>query len=292
MRTRGQGARCHDERRRLRRRRGVHHPRVRVPRRRPPQILGLVWQAPQDDRHGVRALTPGDRHHGARRHEALRIRRGIVTSLETDILGGTVVWLRKRAGRTTTTRTSTWVLRRTSRRGRSSRRATSSASSVTPATRRAARHASRCQIHPDGGAPVNPYPLLKVADALRPRKPPPTGRAALVACGGHRHRRDGRRTLRSRRAVRGGREVLRGLSAVARDHNRAVASPDRGRRRPRACARSVDLRGRLGPFARSKRLRMVRTIWPDPAHARPLRAPGARRSPALALGPHRRGRAD
>lgn len=31
---------------------------------------------------------------------------------------------------------------------------------------------------------------------------------------------------------------------------------------------SVDLRGRLGPFARSKRLRMVRTAADEPTHAR------------------------
>lgn len=31
---------------------------------------------------------------------------------------------------------------------------------------------------------------------------------------------------------------------------------------------SVDLRGRLGPFARAKRLRMVRTVGDDPDHAR------------------------
>jgi hypothetical protein len=31
---------------------------------------------------------------------------------------------------------------------------------------------------------------------------------------------------------------------------------------------SVDLRGRLGPFARSKRLRMVRTAAEEPTHAR------------------------
>ena len=31
---------------------------------------------------------------------------------------------------------------------------------------------------------------------------------------------------------------------------------------------SVDLRGRLGPFARSKRLRMVRTVNDEPRHAR------------------------
>jgi hypothetical protein len=31
---------------------------------------------------------------------------------------------------------------------------------------------------------------------------------------------------------------------------------------------SVDLRGRLGPFARAKRLRMVRTVHAPPSHAR------------------------
>jgi ribosome-associated toxin RatA of RatAB toxin-antitoxin module len=31
---------------------------------------------------------------------------------------------------------------------------------------------------------------------------------------------------------------------------------------------SVDLRGRLGPFARAKRLRMVRTVHDEPRHAR------------------------
>ncbi len=31
---------------------------------------------------------------------------------------------------------------------------------------------------------------------------------------------------------------------------------------------SVDLRGRLGPFARAKRLRMVRTVHQPPTHAR------------------------
>jgi hypothetical protein len=31
---------------------------------------------------------------------------------------------------------------------------------------------------------------------------------------------------------------------------------------------SVDLRGRLGPFARAKRLRMVRTVHDSPGHAR------------------------
>ena len=31
---------------------------------------------------------------------------------------------------------------------------------------------------------------------------------------------------------------------------------------------SVDLRGRLGPFARAKRLRMVRTVHEPPTHAR------------------------
>ena len=31
---------------------------------------------------------------------------------------------------------------------------------------------------------------------------------------------------------------------------------------------SVDLRGRLGPFARAKRLRMVRTVHAAPSHAR------------------------
>src|SRR5688572_25692245 len=31
---------------------------------------------------------------------------------------------------------------------------------------------------------------------------------------------------------------------------------------------SVDLRGRLGPFARAKRLRMVRTVHDAPVHAR------------------------
>jgi carbon monoxide dehydrogenase subunit G len=35
---------------------------------------------------------------------------------------------------------------------------------------------------------------------------------------------------------------------------------------------SVDLRGRLGPFARSKRLRMVRTAAAEPTHARFERA--------------------
>jgi hypothetical protein len=35
---------------------------------------------------------------------------------------------------------------------------------------------------------------------------------------------------------------------------------------------SVDLRGRLGPFARAKRLRMVRTVDDSPTHARFERA--------------------
>jgi hypothetical protein len=35
---------------------------------------------------------------------------------------------------------------------------------------------------------------------------------------------------------------------------------------------SVDLRGRLGPFARAKRLRMVRTVGDAPTHARFERA--------------------
>jgi hypothetical protein len=35
---------------------------------------------------------------------------------------------------------------------------------------------------------------------------------------------------------------------------------------------SVDLRGRLGPFARAKRLRMVRTVADAPSHARFERA--------------------
>ena len=35
---------------------------------------------------------------------------------------------------------------------------------------------------------------------------------------------------------------------------------------------TVDLRGRLGPFARAKRLRMVRTASTDPAHVRFERA--------------------
>ena len=49
---------------------------------------------------------------------------------------------------------------------------------------------------------------------------------------------------------------------------------------------SVDLRGRLGPFARAKRLRMVRTVH-EPDAARALRAGRARRAPALAVGPRR-----
>ena len=49
---------------------------------------------------------------------------------------------------------------------------------------------------------------------------------------------------------------------------------------------SVDLRGRLGPFARAKRLRMVRTL--DLAsRAGPLRARRERRPRALVLGPRR-----
>ena len=41
---------------------------------------------------------------------------------------------------------------------------------------------------------------------------------------------------------------------------------------PRSGPWSVDLRGRLGPFARSKRLRMVRTVHEAPTHARFERA--------------------
>jgi hypothetical protein len=44
---------------------------------------------------------------------------------------------------------------------------------------------------------------------------------------------------------------------------------------------SVDLRGRLGPFARSKRLRMVRTVHDAPVHVRfeRLEHDGRRHSP-------------
>ena len=52
----------------------------------------------------------------------------------------------------------------------------------------------------------------------------------------------------------------------------------------------VDLRGRVGPFARSKRLRMVRTTL-EPDAARRVRAAGARRPPALAVGAAGRGAA-
>lgn len=44
------------------------------------------------------------------------------------------------------------------------------------------------------------------------------------------------------------------------------------RAEPDGDAWSVDLRGRLGPFARSKRLRMVRTAADAPTHARFERA--------------------
>ena len=44
------------------------------------------------------------------------------------------------------------------------------------------------------------------------------------------------------------------------------------RAEPDGDAWSVDLRGRLGPFARSKRLRMVRTAADEPTHARFERA--------------------
>lgn len=44
------------------------------------------------------------------------------------------------------------------------------------------------------------------------------------------------------------------------------------RAEPEGDAWSVDLRGRLGPFARSKRLRMVRTANDSPSHARFERA--------------------
>jgi ribosome-associated toxin RatA of RatAB toxin-antitoxin module len=45
----------------------------------------------------------------------------------------------------------------------------------------------------------------------------------------------------------------------------AVVAPHPGDVGP---AWSVDLRGRLGPFARAKRLRMVRTVHEPPRHAR------------------------
>jgi hypothetical protein len=47
---------------------------------------------------------------------------------------------------------------------------------------------------------------------------------------------------------------------------RAVAAP--GHAEDVGPAWSVDLRGRLGPFARAKRLRMVRTVHDVPRHAR------------------------
>jgi len=44
------------------------------------------------------------------------------------------------------------------------------------------------------------------------------------------------------------------------------------RAEPDGDAWSVDLRGRLGPFARSKRLRMVQTVADEPTHVRFERA--------------------
>ena len=59
--------------RRVRRRVGDRHPRVRVPGRRPAQLRDSLRCA-ADDGHGLRARPPGHGHHGAVRHAAPGLR--------------------------------------------------------------------------------------------------------------------------------------------------------------------------------------------------------------------------
>ena len=134
------------------------------------------------------------------------------------------------------------------------------------------------EIHPDGGMAVNPYPLLKVVDELTP-----AGQGPRAAVGAWTSSPRSRPRARRRRSSPGSTTWRATPSGSTSCREPSPAEPHADDVGP---AWSVDLRGRLGPFARAKRLRMVRTVH-EPASPRPLRARRARRAAPLGVGARR-----
>ena len=135
------------------------------------------------------------------------------------------------------------------------------------------------EIHPDGGQAVNPYPLLKVVDELAKRQAAPTvlgGPTSLWTS----PPRSARRAPAAR--LFAWVDDLAVLPRVARHRPRAEPATARGTSdRPgrSTCGAAGSLRPGQAASDGAHR--------PGPAPPRPLRAGGARRSAALAVGPRR-----
>ena len=151
--------------RRVRRRVGDRHPRVRVPGRRPAQLRRLL-RRPSDDGHGLRARPPGHGHHGAVRHAApgLRARHRHRDGQRRARWHEALAQGRER--HVLLLRPPQRLRRGPHRRRRWSRPATSSGSWATPATRRAARRTCTSRSIPTAAWRSTPTPLLQVVDEL------------------------------------------------------------------------------------------------------------------------------
>ena len=270
---------------RLPRRRHARDPRLRVPRRRADAVRRLASAAPRMTGTAVRALARGHRHHRRRRaRELVACERGVITRMGTNVLGGITLWLRGESG------VSYYYAHLSGfapgvTRAWSSRPARCSATSATPATPAATPPHLHFEVHPERRRGGQPVPA-----ARRRRQDQPQPEPIRLDLAPALDRRRWTSSPTSRRRTRPTRvwAVVSDLGTYPRWLDIVPACRRRRRRR----RWTVDLRGRLGPFARSKRLRMVRTGrrgadgWPcssGPEHD------GRQHSPVGAAG---RGRAD